>query len=71
MFFNLEVADRIVVWVYGHAKLVDDYHLVVLVLCLLEEFAFRADGGSCYESDIMAPLRQKLTGNQRIFLRTT
>ena len=71
MFFEFKIADSIVVWIYCPAKLVDDYHLVVLVLCLLEEFAFRADGGSCYESDIMAPLRQKLTGNQRIFLRTT
>ena len=69
--FNLEVADRIIQWIDGAAKSVDNHNLVSLPLCLVEQLALRPQRRPGHQRDIMPPLRQNFTRDKRILLRTT
>ena len=69
--FNLKVANHIIQRIDWTAKLVYNHDLVALPLCLVEELALRPQRRPGHQRDIMSPLRQDFTRDERVLLRPT
>jgi hypothetical protein len=69
-FFYLEVTDNIVVRINGPAHPVNNNHFIILAFRLFEQLTLGSDCRTGDECNIMSPLCQELTGNQRILLRS-